>query len=57
MYQRGIKSILNCPTCNENNWKAVYEKDVDEYDELGDIETIFLICHGCGDIWTAQIET
>jgi DNA-directed RNA polymerase subunit M/transcription elongation factor TFIIS len=45
---------MNCSVCNENNWKAEYEKDVDV---LGDVETIFLTCHGCGNIWTAQIET
>jgi len=42
--------LLNCNTCNCNNWRA--EHEIDE-----DIEIIFLICHGCGSQWTAQIET
>jgi len=51
MTEPNIKSFPNnCSVCNENNWKANYEDD-------GEVESIFLTCHGCGHIWTAQIET
>jgi hypothetical protein len=43
---------MNCSVCNENNWKASEEVPED----MDDITVLYLVCHGCGNIWTAQIE-